>query len=238
MKSGCHTRAATVTRYAGTNSQANISVSGHRNRGAIRHQAKARAAERAASSTTRSARGKKSRTDTATRPGRLPAAHETPPEAFVCVRRIMSGNRSARKPAIPRRTWRQGTRARGSAASDRTCATGTAAASRNAYAPAPETTAYAAHTTAEGSSTPRTNRYVDATTSNKASRYSRAVCAYSTCNGLRAKSVPAKTAVRTPKSRRTSRTNTAVASTNATTDNALAPHSPPFPFVRTCSSVK
>src|SRR5580765_1056733 len=238
MKSGCQTRAATVTRYAGTKSQANVSVSGHRNRGAIRHQAKARAAERAASSTTRIARGKKSRTDTATRPGRLPAAHETPPEALVCVRRMMSGNRSARKPAIPRRTSRQGTRARGSAASDRTCATGTAAASRNAYSPAPETTAYAAHTTAEGSSTPRTNRYVDATTSNRASRYSRAVCAYSTCNGLSAKSTPAITAVRVAKRRCTSRTKIDVARTNATTDSALAPHSPPSPFVKTCRRVK
>ena len=204
MNSGCQTRAATHTRYEGTASHANIRVAGQLKRGTIRHQAHARPAVRAASRTRSNARGNRSRNDTATRPGKFPEAQATPPEAFVCDRKNRRGTRSTRKPAIARRTERQGTRPRGSAARERTCATGTAAASRNEYAAAAEATEYAAQTAVEGSCTPRTNRYVEATTNNSARRYSRAVCAYSTCSGLSANSVPAITAVHMPKRRCTS----------------------------------
>src|SRR4029077_8860130 len=172
------------------------------------------------------------------RPGKFPEAQATPPDAVVCVRKNASGSRSRTKPTMAQSTERQGTRPRASDASERRCANGTEAASRNAYAAAAEMTAYAAQTTIEGSWIPRTKRYVDATTSSSASRYSRAVCAYSTCNGLSAKSTPAITAVRVAKRRCTSRTKIDVARTNATTDSALAPHSPPSPFVKTCRRLK
>src|SRR5207237_7125912 len=108
---------------------------------ATRHHATASKTVSATRSRTSSARGTWSRIVTATRPGKLPEAHATPPAAVVWVKKESKGTRSARKPAPTHATGRHGTRFCGNAARVRACATGTAAASRNAYAARAATTA-------------------------------------------------------------------------------------------------